>query len=79
MTDPKKLTGSAAQDVEIREDGIRLGQFLKLAGLADSGAHAKALLEQDAVSVNDQPEHRRGRQLAKGDLVTVGVRKARVV
>ncbi len=67
------------QDVAVAEDGIRLGQFLKLAGLADSGAHAKALLEQDAVSVNDEAEQRRGRRLQRGDLVTVGVQQARVV
>ncbi len=67
------------QDVAVAEAGIRLGQFLKLAGLADSGAHAKALLEQDAVSVNDEAEQRRGRRLQRGDLVTVGVQQARVV
>jgi len=69
----------SVQDVAVAEDGIRLGQFLKLAGLADSGAHAKALLEQDAVSVNDEAEQRRGRRLQRGDLVTVGVQQARVV
>lgn len=67
------------QDVEIREDGIRLGQFLKLCGLADSGSHAKSLLDDDLVSVNDEAETRRGRQLVKGDVVTVGTEKARVV
>ena len=83
MTDP---TASAAWaddpsivDIELREDGIRLGQFLKLANRADSGSHAKELLEQDAVSVNNEPEDRRGRQLAKGDILTVGVQKARLV
>jgi ribosome-associated protein len=66
-------------DVPVREDGIRLGQFLKLSGLADSGSHAKELLEADLVSVNDEAESRRGRQLARGDVVTVGTRHARVV
>jgi ribosome-associated protein len=67
------------QDVPVREEGIRLGQFLKLAGLAESGAHAKDLLAADAVSVNDEAEQRRGRQLRTGDVVTVGVQRARVV
>lgn len=67
------------RDVEVREDGIRLGQFLKLAGLAESGSHAKSLLEDDLVSVNDEAEQRRGRQLVKGDVVTVGTEHARVV
>ena len=67
------------EDVEVREDGIRLGQFLKLAGLAESGSHARELLEADLVSVNDEAELRRGRQLVRGDVVTVGTRRARVV
>jgi ribosome-associated protein len=67
------------RDVEVREDGIRLGQFLKLSGLAESDSHAKSLLEDDLVSVNDEAEQRRGRQLARGDVVTVGTEHARVV
>lgn len=59
------------RDISVREDGIRLGQFLKLADLADTGADAKALLEDGAVTVNGRPESRRGRQLAKGDVVQV--------
>lgn len=57
--------------MSIREDGIRLGQFLKLADLVDTGADAKALLEGGTVTVNGEPESRRGRQLAKGDVVQV--------
>ena len=62
----------------IREDSIRLGQFLKLADLVDSGAEAKAVLGEGVVSVNGEPETRRGRQLRKGDVVTLGERSARV-
>jgi ribosome-associated protein len=57
--------------VPISDDSIRLGQFLKLADLADSGAHARALLEDGAVTVNGEDETRRGRQLVKGDVVEV--------
>jgi ribosome-associated protein len=59
------------QDIAIREDVIRLGQLLKLAGLVDSGAEGKALLADGAVSVNGEPEARRGRQLRDGDVVAV--------
>jgi len=55
--------------VQISSDIIRLGQFLKLAGLAESGAHARELLEDGVVSVNGEPEARRGRQLRRGDRV----------
>lgn len=57
--------------VPIQDDTIRLGQFLKLAGLADSGAGARALVEAGEVLVNDEPENRRGRQLHRGDRVEV--------
>ena len=64
--------------VEVREEGIRLGQFLKLAGLADSGADAKAMLEAEMVDVDDVTETRRGRQLERGEVVRVGALAARV-
>ncbi len=64
---------------EIRDDMIRLGQFLKLAGLADQGSDAKDLLEQGLVTVNGEPEARRGRQLGVGDVVAVGGQASVVV
>jgi ribosome-associated protein len=50
---------------------IRLGQLLKLAGAADAGADAKALIAGGQVTVNGEPELRRGRQLHPGDVVCV--------
>lgn len=58
---------------------IRLGQFLKLAELADTGSEAKDLVASGSVVVNDEVETRRGRQLADGDMVRVGDRAVRVV
>ncbi len=69
---------SAPRDVEIRDESIRLGQFLKLADLIDNGAEAKPLLMRGLVSVNGEMETRRGRQLVKGDVVTVGEESVRV-
>ena len=66
------------RDVPIRDGTIRLGQLLKLSSLAGSGGEAKALLESGAVSVNDAPELRRGRQLHPGDVVRVGDEVVRV-
>lgn len=65
-------------DVPIREDTIRLGQLLKLAGVADSGASARELVEQGEVSVNGIVETRRGRKLRHGDEVTVRSKILRV-
>ncbi|MEU6127836.1 RNA-binding S4 domain-containing protein [Saccharopolyspora sp. NPDC047091] len=67
------------RDVEIREGTIRLGQLMKLAGLAEHGADAKALLEEGEVQVNDEVETRRGRQLAPGDRIALGDEEVRIV
>lgn len=65
-------------DVPIRDESIRLGQFLKLASLIDSGADAKSVIADRLVSVNGEVELRRGRQLRPGDIVTLAGRTARV-
>lgn len=65
-------------ELEIEGDMIRLGQLLKASALADSGAEAKALLLEHAVTVNGEPESRRGRQLHRGDTVAVGDRSVRL-
>ncbi|GAB3356676.1 RNA-binding S4 domain-containing protein [Amycolatopsis echigonensis] len=68
----------STRDVPITGEPIRLGQFLKLADLADNGSHAKDLIDAEEVTVNGEVETRRGRQLADGDIVAVGTEKARV-
>ena len=60
------------RDLPIRGESIRLGQALKLSGLAESGGEARALVEDGVVMVNDGIETRRGRQLRHGDVVAVG-------
>ncbi len=66
------------RDVPIRDETIRLGQALKLAGLADSGGDARALLEDGGVTVNGEPETRRGRTLRKGDVVAAAGEEVRI-
>lgn len=66
------------REVEIRDEMIRLGQLLQVAGIADSGSDAKILLAEDEVEVNGEPESRRGRQLHKGDVVSVFGEEIRV-
>ena len=66
-------------DVPIRDESIRLGQFLKLANLVESGADAKPVVQDGLVTVNGEVETRRGCQLVPGDVVTLGGLSARVV
>jgi ribosome-associated protein len=66
------------REISIRDETIRLGQLLKLSGVADTGADAKDLLATGEVRVNGEPEHRRGRQLRSGDVVEAGGEEIRV-
>ncbi len=69
----KAETGDpVVREVPIRDEGIRLGQFLKLADLIDTGAEVKPLMIQGEVAVNGEVETRRGRQLGPRDVVTQG-------
>lgn len=62
----------------IDDEIIKLGQFLKLANLIDSGSEAKTVIAQGLVRVNDEVELRRGRQLQVGDVVILAGHKVRV-
>jgi ribosome-associated protein len=67
-----------SRSVPIRDASIRLGQFLKLADLVDTGADAKGVLAEGLVRVNGDVETRRGRQLVAGDVVQLAGRRVRV-
>ncbi len=68
----------SVEEVPIREQMIRLGQLLKLAGVVGTGAEVKDFLASEPVLVNGEPETRRGRQLNHGDVVSAGGRELRV-
>ena len=57
--------------IEISREYIKLDQFLKLADCVSTGGMAKALLQEAAVKVNQEPEDRRGRKLYPGDQIEV--------
>ncbi|MGA5299067.1 RNA-binding S4 domain-containing protein [Nucisporomicrobium flavum] len=67
------------REVPIGGDMIRLGQFLKLADLIDTGGEAKVLIAAGDVTVNGEVDIRRGRQLHPGDVVAVRGRAVRVI
>ncbi len=72
---------SGVRTVELRpgEESIRLGQLLKLVDAVPTGAQVKDVLLTGTVRVNGEPEERRGRQLRKGDVVSVeGMEDVRV-
>ncbi|WP_179393807.1 S4 domain-containing protein YaaA [Lacticaseibacillus absianus] len=57
--------------VAITTDYITLGQLLKDAGVIDSGGAAKWFLKENQVTVNGEPDDRRGRKLHVGDTATL--------
>jgi ribosome-associated protein len=72
------MSTTGIRDVSIVDEMIRLGQFLKLAGLAEDGVDAKEMIEAGEVTVNGRPESRRGRQLKIGDVVATLSGRARL-
>ena len=71
-------SGPVPVDVPVRDEMIRLGQFLKLANLIENGAEAKEVCPAGLVKVNGEVDLRRGRQLQDGDVVTVAAQSALV-
>lgn len=66
------------KEIVIRDGHIRLGQFLKLADAIEQGSDAKLLLSEGRVKVNGELTDQRGRQLSRGDVVTVDEQDFRV-
>lgn len=57
--------------MKISSEHIKLDSFLKLVNEAGSGGEAKILIGDGLVSVNGEPESRRGRKLRPGDRVSI--------
>jgi len=73
MTNPDPI-----DDVSIGSEMIRLGPFLKFAGILDSGGNVKEAIIDGYVTVNGEVDRRRGRQLEHGDIVGFEGREFRV-
>lgn len=56
-------------EVQIKDEYIKLGQALKLAGFVDSGIDAKFTIQEGLVKVNGEIELQRGKKLHNGDVV----------
>ena len=58
------------ETIHLKDDFIKLGQALKLAGLVESGVDAKYAIQDGLVKVNGQVEVQRGKKLVPGDVVS---------
>ena len=64
--------------IKIRDEFIKLGQLLKLAGFVDSGVEAKIVIQDGLVKVNGEIDTRRGRKIVAGDIVEYQGNKVQV-
>lgn len=58
-------------DIQIKPPFIKLEQLIKLAGLAETGGHAKQLIENGEVKVNGEVCTMRGKKIYENDKVEV--------
>ena len=57
------------KNIKIKEEFIRLDSALKLAGLVETGGHAKIVIQNGEVKVNGEICTMRGKKLRQGDKV----------
>lgn len=67
------------EEIRIRDEFIKLGQALKLAGLADSGLEAKLMIQDGQVKVNGETEYQRGKKLHPGDIFSCDGQDMKIV
>lgn len=58
------------QKIYIRDEFIKLGQALKLAGLVESGLDAKYVIQDGEVTLNGEVETQRGKKCVPGDVIS---------
>lgn len=64
--------------IRIKDDFIKLGQALKLSGLASTGVDAKFMVQDGLVKVNNEICTQRGKKLIKGDIIEYDGHKVRI-
>lgn len=67
------------ETIKIKDDFIKLGQALKLAGLVESGMDAKVEIQEGFVKVNGKVEVQRGKKIRTGDVIEYDGQQIKVV
>ena len=66
------------ETIKLRNEFIKIGQALKVAGFVDSGVEAKFSIQDGLVKVNGSIETRRGKKLVDGDIVEFDGKKIKI-
>ena len=67
------------EEIKIRDEFIKLGQALKLAGVVEDGVEAKYAITDGLVKVNGEVDDRRGRKVYEGDIVSYDGKEIKVI
>lgn len=67
------------KEIKIKDEFIKLGQLLKLAGLVSSGIEAKIVITEGEVLYNGEVEVRRGKKVYPGDTVEFDEETVKVI
>ncbi len=66
-------------EIRIKDEFIKLGQALKLAGVVDDGVQAKMVIQDGLVKVNGEVDDRRGRKVYVGDVISYDGQEIKVI
>lgn len=66
-------------EIKIRDEFIKLGQALKLAGVVEDGVEAKYAIQDGLVKVNGEVDERRGRKVYEGDIISFDGKDIKVI
>jgi ribosome-associated protein len=66
-------------EIQIKDDFIKLGQALKLAGVVEDGVEAKYAIQDGQVKVNGEVDERRGRKVYVGDVISFQGKEIQVI
>ena len=59
------------EEIKLETDYIKLDQFLKLCGIAQTGGQAKMMVADGLVKVNGEVSRQRGKKIRKDDKIEV--------
>ncbi len=59
------------EKISIKDDFIKLDQFLKYAAVTGTGGESKYMIQEGMVKVNGEVETRRGKKLRSGDKISI--------